>query len=365
MTRELDKLCDYRRYCWNLGLETWNSMYDAYLLNKDDNPSPNKRNVRNILVANKQDWQYSLSAKVLQQAVGDLDKAWRNFFNKSLPNWGKPRFKSKSASRQGFKSERIKIIKDKLRLDKAHGNHNVWYDIKIRGKLLPYDHGTIAVYRVNNKYYAAIPYKIPDDDMVIKSKTGKSTAIDVNVGHFNYTDGMVDVLPDKLNFYYDRIKHYRRMLAKKKPGSNNYNEVRAKLQRDYTKVTNLQHDIIQKFTTKLVNDYDRIVIEDLDVKHMQMSHVASKGLQRAQFGYFRQVMTYKCIWYGKELILADRFYPSTQRCSECGYIKTGEDKVTLAGNKKHHTKHNEYVCYNCGIILDRDENAVQNLLQLI
>ena len=55
--------------------------------------------------------------------------------------------------------------------------------------------------------------------------------------------------------------------------------------------------------------------------------------------------------------------PSTQRCSECGFVKQGEDKITLQGNKKHHTKHNEYICYNCGSILDRDENAAINILK--
>lgn len=363
MKIELDKLCDYRRYCWNLGLENWNEMYELHTIDKN-NPSPSEYRIRNELVHDKQDWQYALSARVLQQAVSDLNDAWQHYFRKDITDWGRPKFKSKKQLRQGFKSDRIKFVNGKLRLDKPRENHNVWYDIRIRGDTLPYDYGVVSIYRERNKYYAAIPYKIPDDNMVVKSRTGKSTAIDVNVGHLNYTDGVVDILTDKLNLYYDRIKHYQKMLVKKKLGSNNYNEVRNKLQRDYAKVTNLQHDIIHKFTTKLVNDYDRIVIEDLDVKHMQMSHVASKGLQRAQFGYFRQVLTYKCNWYGKELILADRFYPSTQRCSECGYIKTGEDKVTLTGNKKHHTKHSEYVCYNCGIILDRDENAVQNLLQL-
>lgn len=106
------------------------------------------------------------------------------------------------------------------------------------------------------------------------------------------------------------------------------------------------------------------MIEDLAVKQMQMSHVASKGLQRSLFGYFRQVLTYKCQWYDKELRLADRFYPSTQRCSQCGFIKTGADKVGLDGNKLHHTKHNEYICFACGAVMDRDENAVQNLLAL-
>ncbi|WP_156398733.1 zinc ribbon domain-containing protein, partial [Ligilactobacillus hayakitensis] len=108
----------------------------------------------------------------------------------------------------------------------------------------------------------------------------------------------------------------------------------------------------------------KIVIEDLNVKQMKMSHVASKGLQRSMFGYFKQVLTYKCEWYGKELILADKYYPSTQRCSECGFVKTKEDKITLYGNEKHGTKHNEYVCYDCGAIMDRDMNAVKNLLTL-
>ena len=79
---------------------------------------------------------------------------------------------------------------------------------------------------------------------------------------------------------------------------------------------------------------------------------------------FRQLLTYKCNWYGKELIIANRFYPSTQRCSHCGHVKTGEDKITLSGNKKHHTKHNEYICYECGFTADRDYNAVMNLLAL-
>ena len=122
---------------------------------------------------------------------------------------------------------------------------------------------------------------------------------------------------------------------------------------------------MHKFTTKLVSDYDKIAIENLAVKKMQMTHVASKGLQRSLFGYFRQVLLYKADWYGKEIVLANQFYPSTQRCSECGHIKAGEDKIGLDGNQKHKTKHNEYICYECGAIMDRDENAVKNLLALI
>ena len=104
--------------------------------------------------------------------------------------------------------------------------------------------------------------------------------------------------------------------GKRATKSDNYVKKRAKLQRDYRKVANIQHDIMQKFTTKLVTQYDKIVIENLAVKEMQMTHVASKGLQRSMFGYFRQILSCKCDQYGKKLILADKFYPSTQRCSK-------------------------------------------------
>ncbi|KIR01131.1 transposase [Lachnospiraceae bacterium TWA4] len=122
---------------------------------------------------------------------------------------------------------------------------------------------------------------------------------------------------------------------------------------------------MHQFTKQLVTEYDRLVIEDLDVKRMKMTHIASKGLHRSMFGVFRQQLTYKSLWYGKQVILADRLYPSTQRCSNCGHVKTGEDKITLSGNQKHGTKHNEYICYECGYTNDRDANAVLNLLALL
>ena len=169
--------------------------------------------------------------------------------------------------------------------------------------------------------------------LLLRLKPIKKTAVDVNVGHFNYTEGQINVLP-------------------------------AKLQRDYRKIANIQNDLLQKFTTKLVNNYDQIVIEDLAIKKMMMTHVASKGMQRSLFSRFRQILTYKCEWYSKKLILADKTYPSTQRCAKCGYVKKGDEKITLQGNQKHGTKHNEYICYQCGYNNDRDENAVLNLLAL-
>lgn len=139
--------------------------------------------------------------------------------------------------------------------------------------------------------------------------------------------------------------------------------MKTKLQKCYQRVTAIQNDLLHKFTTMIYQTYDTVVIEDLDVQAMQMKKKA-KNLHRSLFGRFRIYMEYKSEKFGKTLIIADRFYPSTQRCSNCGHIKTGDEKITLNGNKKHGTKHNEYICYSCGFIADRDQNAVLNLLAL-
>ena len=338
MRKHLDELCNYRRYCWNQGLETWNNMYEESLIMDNKNLRPTWIKVLNELVHNKQDWQYQLSSRCLQKAIKDLGKAWKNFFDKAQPDWGKPRFKSKKMPRQGFKTDRAKIANDKLRLDKPRGVQD-WYDIKFSGaKSLNGNLKTISIYRENGCYYAALPFEI---EIKIKCQTKRKTAVDVNVGHFNYTDGVINTLPKKLQSLYQRIAYYQQLLARKRQVngklaylSNNYVKTRAKLQRDYHKVANIQNDILHKFTSKLTDDYDTIVIEDLDVKQMQMTHVASKGLQRSLFGRFKQYLTYKCEWYGKKLILADEYYPSTQRCSNCGYIKKNDEKITLQGNLK-------------------------------
>ena len=394
----LDNLCDYRRFCWNQALDVWQTLYlqrqehlpsDLRLKVKravndksisfTDNektllaqyPSPTQYTVSGIMTKQKQDWQYQLSSRVLYKAVDDLAKSWKYFFNnkknKAL-HAGKPTFRQKKNPKQGFKTDRAFIKNGKLFLDKPRAYKGDWYGISFRGCNLP--DGKIkhcAITKINNTYYASLIIDMPAKPL---HKTDQKTAIDANVNHFDYTDGSFAVCPKQLDVLYAQIKHYQRLLARKRKvngkkatQSKQYFEVRTKLQRCYERVTNIQNDLLHKFTTEIYHNYDTVVIEDLDVKAMQMSKKA-KNLHRSLFGRFRQFMEYKADKFGKTLIIAGQYYPSTQRCSQCGYIKTGDDKITLSGNKKYGTKHNEYVCYKCGFEADRDYNAVMNLLAL-
>ena len=401
MTKVLDSLCDYRRYCWNQGLNVWNDLYDqrvemvptelrekSQLAIKDKSivfseeeqellnlfPSPSHRVVQNILVADKADWQYKLSSRTLQMTIKDLAHAWSAFFNskkdsnKKKRKVGKPSFRSKKNPKQGFKTDRASIKNGKLVLDKPHAYKDAWYDIPFKGYDLP--DGKIkhcAITKIDNSYYASITIDYSEQPL---SKTGRKTAIDANVNHFDYTDGSFTVCPKELDRLYTQIKFYQRLLARKRhengrnaTRSKQYFKVKTKLQKCYQRVTAIQNDLLHKFTTMIYQTYDVIVIEDLDVKRMQMKKKA-KNLHRSLFGRFRQFMEYKAIKFDKTLIIADQFYPSTQRCSNCGHVKTGDEKITLSGNAKHGTRHNEYICYSCGFVTDRDQNAVLNLLAL-
>ena len=399
MSTILDNLCDYRRYCWNQALDVWMSLYQqrqehlhadlrykikqaitdrSITFTDDENallsqyPAPTLYRVRNQLVADKKDWQYQLSSRVLQQAVADLAKAWKHYFNNrdnTSLRAGKPSFKTKKQPKQGFKTDKSRIKNSKLVLDKPHKYKGDWHGIPFKGYSLP--DGPIkycSITKINKKYYASLVVEVSIEEL---PKTGHNTAVDANVTHFDYTDGQYSINPKRLNSLYEQIAFYQKRLARKRhvngkkaSDSKSYTVMRAKLQALYEKATAIQNDLLHKFTTYLYQTYDIIVIEDLDVKSMQMSKKA-KNLHRSLFGKFRFQMEYKAIKFNKQLIVADRYYPSTQRCSQCEHVKKGDDRITLQGNAKHGTAHNEYICYECGYHSDRDVNAVNNLLALI
>ena len=393
MKKVLDSLCDYRRYCWNQGLELWNTMYDARLIGlstelrdkikaslKDKTIEfseeeqalralfsvPSERKVRDELVARKADWQFEFSSRVLQFAIKDLASAWNLFFN-NPKTANKPGFQSRKKPKQGFKTDYARIKNGRLVLDKPIAYKGKWSSIRFKGVNIPDGELKLcAVTGVKGKYIATITM---DVETVALPKTGQKTAVDANVDHFDTTDGQTSLKPESLDPMYARVRIYQRQLARKRNVNKNYRysksyqATRAKLQVTYERIRNIQNDLLHKFTTDLYRQFDTVIIEDLDVKSMQMKKKA-KNLHRSLFGRFRQFMEYKAEKFGKTFIIADRFYPSTQRCSNCGHIKRGDEKITLSGNAKRGTKHHEYVCYQCGYADDRDHNAVLNLLAL-
>ena len=397
--KRLDFYMLMRDKYWNIALSEWNDMYATHTiechlvkivftpkLNKKgdlkrnkkgralvkeqryySNPSPSAQLITQVIEHDKSNIDYLVPAHMIRLAIKDLERSFNAFFDSNRPDAGRPKFKDLSKDVTGsYKDDQACIENGKLHLTSGSLDHTNYPSIRMRPKLPDQKLKLVTVVRKNGDYYAMIAYEAPEKHLM---PTGLNDGVDVNVGHFNSCGYCLNILPKRLDYLYKRTKHYQHMLGIKRDknkdfeNSKRYATIREHLKRDHMKIVNYQHDIIQKYTNYLVKYHDVIFIEDLDVKHMLMSHVASKGMHRSLFGYFRQVLEYKCKLYNRKLHVVDRFFPSTQMCPNCGCIKTSDEKITLRGNKKHGTKHNEFVCNGCGYRADRDEKVPATLMR--
>jgi IS605 OrfB family transposase len=139
-------------------------------------------------------------------------------------------------------------------------------------------------------------------------------------------------------------------MSKCEKGSNNRKKLNKQLNKIYTKIRNRKIDNLHKITTQLVKENQIISIEDLDVSEMLSNHKLAKAIQEMNFYEFRVLLDYKCIKYNRNLMIVDRYFPSTKKCSGCGHIN---HNMTLSDRV--------FICPICGLIINRDKNASINI----
>ena len=277
MQTVLDSLCDYRRYCWNQGLELWNTLYEQRLISLSDElrakikasltdktiqfskdeqtlrilfPAPSQIMVQNELVAQKADWQYKFSSRVLQQTIKDLATAWNCFFN-NPKTAGKPGFKSRKNPKQGFKTDRARIIDGRLVLDQPHAYKGEWSSIRFKGASIPDGKLKLcAITRTKGKYIATITM---DVETVELPKTGKKTAVDANVDHFDTTESQTSLKPELLDPLYAKVRTYQRQLARKRKVNKNYRHSKGYLETYTHKEQEQLEDSVMFDVTEMVS----------------------------------------------------------------------------------------------------------------
>ena len=380
-----NKYVGYSRYIWNKALIKNNEMYHIYReLRNNSNLSkkelkkyyPNSNNLYKAMI--HEDWENQYHSRIKKIQYENIEKAWKNFFNPNMPNHGKPRLKKRKDKKDSVTFRNARIKNGYLYLPKSNKASKEFRfepirlrkPIRFDGKLTQ----DITIKKCGNSYLLILTVK-NDDFKKVSQKTTSSTGVDLNIGKFNYLDENyqfkeLNIFATKLDIEYQRIKYYNKILGKKRhknsswKTSKSYKKVKTKLSKHYTKAFNIQEEIIDQFSSYLLKTYSRITIEDLNVNSMKMNKRLCKNLHRSLFGRFKTKIINKSQKFDSQLIIADKYYPSTQRCSSCGNIKTGKDKLGLTGDR-FGNPHNKYVCYNydCGEIFDRDENAVLNLIQ--
>lgn len=187
-----------------------------------------------------------------------------------------------------------------------------------------------------------------------KLKTGKTIGIDLGIKTLvTLSDNTIIDNPHYLRESQAKLKRMQQNLSRKKKGSKRRDKCRLKVARLHQKIANKRSWLIHNITTMLVNNYDIICIEDLNTSGMLKNNRLAKSISDASFSMFRSRLEYKCDWYGKEIVVIDRFYPSSKTCSSCGWKK---EDLTLSDRI--------FVCENCGNKIDRDLNAAINIKRM-
>lgn len=298
------------------------------------------------------EWLKEVDSTALQSALRDLDTAYKNFFRrvKLGENPGYPKFKSKHAHRQSYKSKcigtNIKILDKAIQLPKL-GEVKCRISKNVEGRILS---ATVSK-TSSNKYFVSLCCT----DVVLPKfpETDNSVGIDVGIKDFAVlSDGTVFENHKYLSANLKKLAKLQRKLSRKTKGSIRYEKARIGIAKLHEHISNQRNDTLHKVSTEIVKTNDVICIEDLAPKNMLKNYRLAQAISDTAWGEFRRQLKYKAEWYGRKIIEIDRFYPSSQLCSVCGYKNEIVKNLSIR----------KWQCPECGTNHNRDQNAAINIL---
>lgn len=297
----------------------------------------------------KTKWLNDACSQALQQSILHLENAYNKFFKEHS---GFPKFKNKRDNRQNFsvpchisldrKEHKIKLYK--------FGKIDIVLHRKFKGNIK-----NVTISRTpSGKYFASVCVEVKDKKRKLPKITKKTTiGIDVGIKNFAVlSDGRVIDNPRFAKRVEKKIARAQRRLSRKVKGSKNRNKQRIRVAKIYEKIQNKHNYFLHKLTHNIVgeNQTKTIVVEDLKVRNMVKNRCLAKSISDCSWSRFVEFLKYKCEWSNKNFIKIGTFQPSSKKCSVCGEINKD---LTLADR--------EWTCSKCGTVLDRDQNASQNI----
>jgi putative transposase len=342
------------RFAYNWGLER----KKAAFANGEKTPSAiDLHRELNTLKKTELDWMYEVSKCAPQEALRDLDQAFAHFFRRIKEKRagkkikvGFPRFKSKKHGLGSFRlTGIIHVFEKAIQLPRLG-----LLRLKERG-YLPVSGMHILSATVSEKagrWFVSLQVEMEMSDPLPEEKP--VAGVDLGINRMaQVSDGMYFENPRALKQALTKLKRLQRVVSRRQRGSVNRQKAVRRLAKAYLRVANIRKDALHQATTWLARTKSAIVLENLNVSGMLKNRHLAQAIADVGMHEFRRQLQYKGAWYGCEVFLADRFFPSTKRCSQCG----SEKELSLA--ERVHS------CEVCGQVMDRDLNAAINLEQLL
>ena len=295
------------------------------------------------------EWANGVSKWSHQNAIRDCEKAFQNFFQgiKGGKKVGFPRFKSKHRSTPKYRvaGERVTVFADRIRLPKIGPVRLRRHDyIPTSGVKL----NSATISQRAGRWFISV--QVEETIEVPENQRQSFVGIDLGLVSFAVgSDGSRLDSPKPLARSLKKMRRLSRLLSRKKKGSNNRQKAKAKLAKLHFRIANQRSDFLHKSSDFYTKHFDVICIESLNVRGMVKNRHLGRSILDSSWGEFSRQVQYKSLWRGKDCIKADRWYPSSKTCSECGAVR---DRLSLSLRS--------WVC-TCGAVHDRDENASKNL----
>ncbi|MGD1715687.1 RNA-guided endonuclease InsQ/TnpB family protein [Dapis sp. BLCC M172] len=347
---KLNQLFGCCRYVWNSTLAHCNQVYS----NGQRKPSYVDLTKQFITQAKQElTWLKEVASTPLQQSLKDLDRAYKNFFDSCK---GKrkgikvkpPKFKSRRSKQTArFVGANYQVSQDKIYLPKVGKIKIVW------SRPLASKPTSLTIIRDSaNRYFASFVVEISPESL---PKTDNYIGIDLGISTFaTLSNGEKILAPKPLKKNLKKLAKFQRKFANTEPGSKRREKHRLKIARLHTKIKDIRTDFLHKLSTNLVRKYNTIVLEDLNVSGMVRNRKLAKAIIDLGWRQFRTLTEAKCEKYGREFKVINRWEPTSQKCSNCGF---------RGGKKELNVR--EWTCLNCGTFHDRDINAAINILEVV
>lgn len=289
-------------------------------------------------------WLNEVSSVPVQQSLRHLQTAFGNFFSRRSKY---PTFKKKDGAQSAeYTTSAFKWDGKTLSIAK-NGALNIRFSRTIPKAAIV---TTVTVSKdCAGRYFVSM---LCTDQVQAKTPAAAKVGIDLGLSHFAIlSTGEKIAAPNTFRKNEAKLAKLQRRMAKKTKGSANRKKAKLKVARLHAKIADSRKDFLHKLSTRLVNENQVIAVETLAVSNMQKNRCLAKSIADASWSEFVRQLEYKSLWYGRELVGIDRWYPSSKRCSDCGH--------TVA---KMPLNVREWTCPECGTIHDRDINASKNIL---